>query len=240
MSADDKMPNIAKNLKDVRCRIDDAAKSAGRNPSDVTLIAVSKTRPPEYVSAALASGQLDFGENRPQELAQKAEILPNNIKWHQIGQLQKNKVRHIIDKVCLIHSVDSVGLAAEINKRAVAIGKVQQILIQVNISGEETKSGVSPDEVKALCTKISDMENVRIVGLMTISVKGYDFEQNKAIFQKLADLAKEIDGLKIKNVEMRELSMGMSHDYEAAIAAGATMVRVGTAVFGERDYGAVK
>ena len=99
MSADDKMPNIAKNLKDVRCRIDDAAKSAGRNPSDVTLIAVSKTRPPEYVSAALAAGQLDFGENRPQELSQKAEILPNNIKWHQIGQLQKNKVRHIIDKV---------------------------------------------------------------------------------------------------------------------------------------------
>ena len=117
---------------------------------------------------------------------------------------------------------------------------MQQILIQVNISGEETKSGVSPDEVKALCTEISDMENVRIVGLMTISVKGYDFEQNKAIFQKLADLAKEIDGLKIKNVEMRELSMGMSHDYEAAIAAGATMVRVGTAVFGERDYGMVK
>ena len=152
----------------------------------------------------------------------------------------KNKVRHIIDKVCLIHSVDSVGLAAEINKRAVAIGKVQQILIQVNISGEETKSGVSPDEVKAICTEISNMENVRIVGLMTISVKGYDFEQNKAIFQKLADLAKEIDGLKIKNVEMRELSMGMSHDYEAAIAAGATMVRVGTAVFGERDYGMVK
>ena len=138
------------------------------------------------------------------------------------------------------HSVDSVGLAAEINKRAVAIGKVQQILIQVNISGEETKSGVSPDEVKAICTEISNMENVRIVGLMTISVKGYDFEQNKAIFQKLADLAKEIDGLKIKNVEMRELSMGMSHDYEAAIAAGATMVRVGTAVFGERDYGMVK
>ena len=166
--------------------------------------------------------------------------MPNNIKWHQIGQLQKNKVRHIIDKVCLIHSVDSVGLAAEINKRAVAIGKVQQILIQVNISGEETKSGVSPDEVKAICTEISNMENVRIVGLMTISVKGYDFEQNKAIFQKLADLAKEIDGLKIKNVEMRELSMGMSHDYEAAIAAGATMVRVGTAVFGERDYGMVK
>lgn len=240
MSADDKMPNIAKNLKDVRCRIDKAAKSAGRNPSDVTLIAVSKTRPPECVSEALESGQLDFGENRPQELAQKAEILPNNIKWHQIGQLQKNKVRHIIDKVCLIHSVDSVGLAAEINKRATAIGKVQQILIQVNISGEETKSGVSPDEVKALCTEISDMKNVRIVGLMTISVKGYDFEQNKALFQKLADLAKEIDDLKIKNVEMRELSMGMSHDYEAAIAAGATMVRVGTAVFGERDYGEVK
>ena len=165
--------------------------------------------------------------------------MPNNIKWHQIGQLHKNKVRHIIDKVCLIHSVDSVGLAAEINKRAIAIGKVQQILIQVNISGEETKSGVSPDEVKALCTEISNMENVRIVGLMTISVKGYDFEQNKAIFQKLADLAKEIDGLKIKNVEMLELSMGMSHDYEAAIAAGATMVRVGTAVFGERDYGMV-
>lgn len=239
MSTDNTELNIEANLTDVRKRITAAAEKAGRNPNGITLIAVSKTRPPEYVSAAYAAGQTDFGENRPQELSQKAEILPSGIRWHQIGQLQKNKVRHIIDKVCLIHSVDSVGLAAEINKRAAAINKVQQILVQVNISGEETKSGTSTDSLKALCAEISQMKNVRIVGLMTISVKDYSFEQNKALFQRLADLAKDIESLKLENVEMRELSMGMSHDFEAAIAAGATMIRVGTAVFGERDYGTI-
>ncbi|MBQ3573262.1 MAG: YggS family pyridoxal phosphate-dependent enzyme, partial [Clostridia bacterium] len=162
------------------------------------------------------------------------EFEGDDINWHLIGQLQKNKVRHIIDKVCLIHSVDSFDLALEINKRAAAIGKIQDILIQVNISGEESKSGAIPDDVPLLCEKISELENVRIKGLMTISVRDFSYEQNYELFSQLRALAQDIKNMGIKNVDMQELSMGMTHDYEAAIAAGATIIRVGTAIFGER------
>ncbi len=231
--------SVAENLAEIRSRIDELARSAGRNPEEVKLIAVSKTKPVPLIKEAVAAGALDLGENKPQEIVLKyPEFEGDNVRWHMIGHLQKNKVRHIIDKAELIHSVDSLALAEEINKRAETIGKIQKILIQVNVTGEDSKSGVSPDDAAELCREISKLNNVRIMGLMTISVSGYTYEENKRVFDSLAALAARIDGMKIDNVSMKELSMGMSHDFDAAIAAGATMVRVGTAIFGARDYGA--
>ena len=231
--------SVAENLAEIRSRIDELARSAGRNPEEVKLIAVSKTKPVSLIKEAVADGALDLGENKPQEIVSKyPEFEGDSVRWHMIGHLQKNKVRHIIDKAELIHSVDSLALAEEINKRAEAIGKIQKILIQVNVTGEDSKSGVSPDDAAELCREISKLNNVRIMGLMTISVSGYTYEENKSVFDSLAVLAARIDDMKIDNVSMKELSMGMTHDFDAAIAAGATMVRVGTAIFGARDYGA--
>lgn len=231
--------SVAENLAEIRSRIDELARSAGRNPEEVKLIAVSKTKPVSLIKEAVAAGALDLGENKPQEIVSKyPEFEGDSVRWHMIGHLQKNKVRHIIDKAELIHSVDSLALAEEINKRAEAIGKIQKILIQVNVTGEDSKSGVSPDDAAELCREISKLNNVRIMGLMTISVSGYTYEENKSVFDSLAVLAARIDDMKIDNVSMKELSMGMTHDFDAAIAAGATMVRVGTAIFGVRDYGA--
>lgn len=233
--------SVAENLAEIRSRIDELARSAGRNPEEVKLIAVSKTKPVSLIKEAVAAGALDLGENKPQEIVSKyPEFEGDGVRWHMIGHLQKNKVRHIIDKAELIHSVDSLALAEEINKRAEAIGKIQKILIQVNVTGEDSKSGVSPDDAAELCREISKLNNVRIMGLMTISVSGYTYEENKSVFDSLAVLAARIDDMKIDNVSMKELSMGMTHDFDAAIAAGATMVRVGTAIFGARDYGAKK
>ena len=225
---------IKENLKTVRERINNAAKKAGRCPDEIKLIAVSKTKPLDMIFEAASCGVLDFGENRPQELAEKFGKV-ENARWHLIGQLQKNKVKYIIDKAELIHSVDSLGLAEEIEKRAAKINKIQNILIQVNVSGEETKSGIAPEEAEMLIRKISEMPHIRIKGLMTISVAGFDHNENKKIFAGLRELAKEIDRLQINNVSMGELSMGMTHDFEAAIEAGATMVRVGRGIFGTRN-----
>lgn len=231
--------SVMQNLKEVRAEIDALARKAGRDPSEVKLIAVSKTKPVELIKEAVAAGACDLGENKPQELATKyPEFEGDKVSWHMIGNLQKNKVRHIIDKTELIHSVDSLSLAQEINKRAEAIDKTQNILIQVNVSGEESKSGVAPEDAVELVREIAKLKNIKICGLMTISVFGYTYEANKRVFDGLADLAREIEALNIENVSMKELSMGMSHDFDAAIAAGATMVRVGTAIFGERDYSA--
>ena len=226
---------IRENLKTVQDAICRAAVKAGRDPAQIKLIAVSKTKPLSMVQEAVDCGMLEFGENRPQELAEKAMQLPN-LRWHQIGQLQKNKVRHIIDKVALIHSVDTLSLAQEIEKRASAIGKIQDILVQVNVSGEETKSGVSCQDAKNLCQGISETcPHIRILGLMTISVRGMSEEENFAVFSRLKALAQEIETMHLARVSMRELSMGMTHDFEPAIRAGATMIRVGTGIFGARD-----
>ena len=225
---------IAKNLEAVRDSIRRAAEAAGRDPAEVRLIAVSKTKPVSMIQEAVRWGMMDFGENRPQELAEKFPQVPG-VRWHLIGQLQRNKVKYIIDKADLIHSVDSLTLAEEIEKRAESLGKVQDILIQVNVSGEETKSGVSPAEAPALCREISALEPVRIRGLMTISVRGMSEAGNREIFGRLKQLSKEIAALGLSRVSMEELSMGMTHDYEAAIAAGATLIRIGTGIFGARD-----
>ncbi len=226
---------MEKNLAAVQLEIRQAALAAGRNPEEVKLIAVSKTKPVSMIEDAVKCGMRDFGENRPQELAEKFPQVPG-VCWHQIGQLQRNKVKYIIDKAELIHSVDSLSLAEEIEKRAAAIDKVQNILIQVNISGEESKSGVTPEQAVELCRRISELSHVRIQGLMTISIAGLSEEGNFKIFSSLKKLAEEIAEEQIPNVFMKELSMGMSHDFKEAIAAGATMVRVGSRIFGDRNY----
>lgn len=226
--------NIADNIKLIQSKIAAAAEKSGRDLSEIKLIAVSKTKPVSLIKEAVECGMADLGENKPQELFAKFPEFENKqVRWHLIGNLQKNKVRHIIDKAYLIHSVDSFELAKEINKRAAAIDKIQNVLIQVNISGEATKSGVSATEALELCKRISELKNIKINGLMTISVRDYTYEQNKDLFCSLAELANDI---KVSGVDMTELSMGMTHDFEAAIEAGATMIRVGTAIFGKRDY----
>ncbi len=227
MIIDVNKPDVKKNYLSVLSKVRAAAEDCGRNPDDVRLIAVSKTKPVEYAMEAYQAGAMDFGENRPQELVLKQEVLPD-ARWHQIGHLQRNKVRHIVGKTALIHSVDSIELAAEIDKRAKAAGIIQNVLLQVNISGEETKFGVSPHELPELIDRIKALENVDIKGLMTISVAGYSVEQNKLVFSRLRELAEKFG--------LQELSMGMSHDYKEAIECGATMVRIGTSIFGERDY----
>ncbi len=226
---------IRKNLAAVKLEIKEAALAAGREPESIKLIAVSKTKPVSMIQDAVECGMQDFGENRPQELAEKFSQIPD-VCWHQIGQLQRNKVKYIIDKASLIHSVDSLSLAEEIEKRASGIHKIQDILVQVNISGEESKSGVKPEEAAELCQRISRLPHVRIRGLMTISVAGLSQAGNYKIFAALKQLAEEIDALGIPGVLMEELSMGMSHDFREAIAAGATMVRVGSSIFGAREY----
>ena len=227
--------NIQENLKEIREKIRIAAVNANRNPEEIKLIAVSKTKPMSAILEAIDEGQMDFGENRPQEIVEKFPQA-SDVNWHLIGQLQKNKVKHIIDKATLIHSVDSLSLADEIQKRAEKIDKIQDILIQVNISGESTKSGVSPEDAIQLCKQISNYSNIRIKGLMTISVRGMTYEENFELFSQLKKLAEQIARENIPNVSMEELSMGMTHDFDAAIAAGATLIRIGTAIFGERDY----
>lgn len=228
--------SISENIESVRNIVKATAKACGRNPEDIKIIAVSKTKPVSMMKEAKDAGMCEFGENRPQEIVRKYPEFENeNVKWHLIGQLQKNKVRHIIDKAELIHSVDSLDLALEINKRAELIDKVQDVLIQVNISGEETKSGVSASECVELCREISALKNVKIIGLMTISVFDYDYDENKELFLKLKALSEKIAGMNIDNVFMKELSMGMTHDYKEAIEAGATMLRIGTGIFGSRE-----
>ena len=231
------MGTIEENIESVKRRIANAAARTGRDATDIKLVAVSKTKPVELINQAVNAGMSDFGENRVQELCAKFDEI-KGVNWHLIGHLQKNKVRHVVGRACLIHSVDSLELAKEINKRASAQGIIQHILVQVNISGEESKSGVGQQECAGFISDIAKLENVKIDGLMTISVKGMSREQNKDIFSKLAVLAENIDALGIENVSMSELSMGMTHDFEQAVEAGATIVRVGTAIFGERNYNA--
>ena len=236
MSADDKMPNIAKNLKDVRCRIDDAAKSAGRNPSDVTLIAVSKTKPNEMLMDAYNAGMRTFGENYVQELVSKIDTLPDDIEWHMIGHLQTNKVKYIVGKVAMIHSVDSVKLAREISKEAVKRNVTADILIEVNVALEENKFGITLENGIETVTEIAKLPGLNIRGLMTSAPYVSNPEDNRKYFRDLKQLCVDINSKNIDNIHMDVLSMGMTNDYITAVEEGATMVRVGTAIFGARNY----
>jgi len=204
--------------------------------SSVTLIAVSKTKPVSAVLEAYDCGQRDFGENKVQELVDKIPQLPSDIRWHLIGHLQRNKVKYIVDKVYLIHSVDSLRLAEEIEKQAASRGITVNILVQVNISHEESKFGIDKEEVFGLIRNISTMPHIRIKGLMTIAPFTEDPETVRPVFRKLKNLSIDIKGLNIDNVSTDILSMGMSGDYMTAIDEGSTMIRVGTSIFGERNY----
>lgn len=227
--------NIRENLEEVERRITAAAERSGRKRSDILLVAVTKTHPADMMNEAIRLGVTDIGENKPQEVRDKyADVLP--VKWHLIGHLQTNKVKYVIDKVCLIHSVDSVKLMDEIERQAEKHGVDMDILIQVNISGEETKSGVSADEVEELLLHAGTLKHVKVKGLMTIAPKTDDSVTNTLHFDNMRQLFIDIQAKKYDNVNMKYLSMGMSGDYETAIECGANIVRVGSAIFGNRDY----
>jgi hypothetical protein len=220
----------------IRRRIADAAFSCGRNPDSVTLVAVSKTVPADRIRAAVAVGLCVFGENYIQEALKKIdEIADPGLSWHFIGHLQSNKAKYVVRNFDLIHSVDSLKLAAEISRQGEKQGKIQDILVQVNIAGESTKSGVETQNAMALVECISRLSHLRIKGLMTLPPFFDQPEKVRPYFRALTRLKKEIQAAGIENVDMTELSMGMSGDFETAIAEGATMVRIGTAIFGERE-----
>lgn len=227
---------IKENLCNVEQRIMTACNKAGRSRNDVTLIAVSKTKPVSMIQEVMEEGIIEFGENKVQELSSKYEVLPSNLHWHLIGHLQTNKVKYIIDKVDLIHSVDSFKLAEQIEKEAAKKDIICNILIEVNIAKEDTKFGVLAENVYPLILEISKLEHVRIKGLMTIAPFVEDPEKNRDHFKNLRQLNVDIKSKNIDNVSMDVLSMGMTGDYEVAIEEGATMVRVGTGIFGERNY----
>ena len=227
---------IRENLDTVQNHIASAASKAGRKAEEVTLIAVSKTKPVSMIEEAYACGCRDFGENKVQELCEKYEVLPKDIRWHLIGHLQRNKVKYIIDKVELIHSVDSIRLAETIDREARKHNLTANILIEVNVAGEESKFGVAPDELDAFTDEIAQFSNIRVLGLMTIAPFVGNAEENRLIFERLRKLSVDIAGKNTHNITMGVLSMGMTNDYEVAVEEGATMVRVGTGIFGERDY----
>ncbi len=227
---------ITENLKIVEENIKRACKEVNRDSSEVTLIAVSKTKPIQMLLEAYEYGCRDFGENKVQELIQKQEELPKDIRWHMIGHLQRNKVKYIIDKVALIHSVDSLRLASEISKEAVKHKLTANILIEVNVAAEDSKFGTSNEEAIQLVTQVSELPNIKINGLMTIAPYVENAEENRQFFIKLKQLSVDIRNKNIDNVNMNLLSMGMSGDYQIAAQEGATLIRVGTGIFGERQY----
>ncbi|WP_251492466.1 YggS family pyridoxal phosphate-dependent enzyme [Otoolea muris] len=225
---------IENNLKEVSDRIGAACKRAGRSREDVTLVAVSKTKPVSMLMEAYAAGVRDFGENRVQEILEKAPLMPDDIRWHMIGHLQTNKVRQVIDRVVLIHSVDSVALARQIEKEAAKRDLVVHILLEVNVAGEESKFGFSVDEAEEAAVEIAKFAHVRIDGLMTIAPFVENSEENRDVFQKLFQLSVDIKRKNIDNVKMDVLSMGMTGDFEKAVEEGASVIRVGAGIFGAR------
>lgn len=227
---------IQENLHTVEEKIKAACNRSGRTREDVTLIAVSKTKPIEMLKEAYASGCRDFGENKVQELIEKYEQMPKDIRWHMIGHLQRNKVKYIVGKVCLIHSVDSLRLAEEISKEAVKKGVTVSILVEINIAEEESKFGAASEDAVSLVEAISQLPNIVVKGLMTIAPYVENSEENRLYFAKLKQIYVDIIHKNIDNVFMEELSMGMTGDYEVAIEEGATLIRVGTGIFGERQY----
>lgn len=227
---------VIENLKKVEDKIAASCARAGRAREEVTLIAVSKTKPESMVEEAYSVGQRDFGENKVQEICRKTEVLPADIRWHMIGHLQRNKVRQVVGKACMIHSVDSLRLAETISQEAVKQDITVPVLIEVNVAKEESKFGVTTEETIALIEEAAKLPHISIRGLMTIAPFVEDPEENRPIFRKLKQLSVDIAAKNINNVTMSVLSMGMTNDYEVAIEEGATMVRVGTGIFGERDY----
>lgn len=227
---------VAENLREVEKQIQEVCKRANRDRNEVTLIAVSKTKPVSMLEEAYAEGIRFFGENKVQELTEKYDQLPSDIKWHMIGHLQRNKVKYIIDKAELIHSVDSMRLAETIEHEAAKKNVIANILIEVNVAEEDSKFGLKVGEVIPLIEEISKFPHIKIKGLMTIAPNVENPEENRSIFARLRKLSVDIAEKNIDNVNVEILSMGMTNDYQVAIEEGATMIRVGTGVFGERNY----
>lgn len=227
---------IDQNIIEIQNEIKDVCAKVGRDPSGVTLIAVSKTKPYTDIEEAMKSGCLDYGENKVQELDQKYDLLSKDINWHMIGHLQRNKVKYLVGKVKMIHSVDSLRLTNQIEKEFAKKDLIADILIEVNMAGEESKFGIKPEETEELIKEISKLEHVKVCGLMTIAPYTLEPEDNRVYFKKLKELSVDIDSKNIDNVTMSVLSMGMSGDYRVAIEEGSTMIRVGTKIFGERNY----
>lgn len=226
---------ISWNLQSINQQIVLAAEKSKRDPATITLVAVSKKKPVPFIREAFLAGQKDFGENYVQELLEKQTHLKDYpIKWHFVGHLQRKKVKDIVGKVSLIHSLDSLQLAYEIDKRAQSINTVQKCLVQINLAGEKTKSGLSEKEAFGLLKEISSMKNLDVRGLMTLPPLLGDPNRVKPFFRLLKDLRDLINSQKIYRHPLIELSMGMSHDFTTAIEEGATLIRIGTAIFGER------
>ncbi|MCI5628375.1 MAG: YggS family pyridoxal phosphate-dependent enzyme [Clostridiales bacterium] len=229
MSIKDNIASIKQNIKEIeeKCHRED----------EVNLMAVTKTVDVDKVLEAIDAGITDIGENKPQELSRKYEIIGDKVRYHLIGTLQTNKVKYIIDKAYMIHSLDRISLCEEIQKRAEKIDKVIKCLVQVNISKEESKHGLEEEQVVDFIKQVSkDYKNIHIQGLMTMAPFVDDEKEIRKVFSKLKKLSVEISNLNLPNVEMDTLSMGMSHDYKIAIEEGATIIRVGTSIFGQRNY----
>jgi len=222
---------VFENVVAIRERIEKAAAKSGRKLGDITLVAVTKNQPVDAIEQVVQAGIIDIGENRSQELIPKQQALEDGIKWHFIGHLQRNKVKYIIPFIYLIQSVDSIALAIEISERAKSINKVQDILLEVNISGEETKYGFKPEEIMAALDELATLENIRIKGLMTMAPFMKETDLLRPYFAKLNDLFNNLSSRQDQNIEMQYLSMGMSNDFEVAIEEGSNMVRIGTALF---------
>jgi PLP dependent protein len=227
---------VVKRMKMIRMKMADAAIRSGRRPDSIQLVAVSKTQPVEMIQRAVENGQLLFGESKIQEAMEKIPSFGSDVKWHLIGHLQRNKVKHALQQFSLIHSVDSISLASEISHRASPTGKSQDILLQVNVSGEASKFGVSPSDLPDLVRMSAELPGIRLCGLMTIPPYFDDAEESRPYFKKLRGLAEKVHQWGWPPDSFPGLSMGMSNDFEVAIEEGATIVRIGTALFGAREF----
>lgn len=228
------MGSIADNIRYVLDQVRVSADLVNRDPSEINLVAVTKTVPVERIEQAVAAGLRVLGENRVQELNEKYPTLPG-VEWHLIGHLQSNKVKYIVDKIALLHSLDSISLAEEINKRMTQLGRAMDVLVQVNIADESTKFGIKPAETEQFIDKIRSLPGVRIQGLMTIGPYAASEQEIRGVFRHLKLLADKVKTIGFPEVEMKHLSMGMSNDYRIAVEEGATLIRVGSTIFGQRN-----
>ena len=226
------MEIIKNNLEIINEKIKKAALKANRNPQEIKLVAVTKTATIEQIKEAISEGVKIIGENKVQEAKEKYQILSADIEWHLVGHLQTNKVKYAIEIFDFIHSVDSMKLAKEIDRRSLQFGMITNILVEVNVSGEETKYGIKPEEVEPFLKEISEFSKIRVRGLMTIAPIAEDREEVRPYFRKLRELFEKIKIKNIKNIKMDNLSMGMTEDFEVAIEEGANMVRIGRGIFG--------
>ena len=232
--------NVRERLEMIRGRMDAAARRSGRSPEDIRLVAVSKTVEPDRIRDAIQAGQLLFGENRVQEAKRKIEAIREAVQWHLVGHLQRNKVREAVRLFEMVHSVDSVALLEDLNRHAAQQQKTIEVLVQVNLDRETTKHGVGEESIPKIFTAVGILSSIQVKGLMILPRYEPDPEKSRPKFRRLSELAEEIRQKRYPNVEMRELSMGMTEDFEVAIEEGATLVRIGRAIFGERPNSPVK